>query len=368
MRGSPSSRCPPSAEAPARVPPTRSTAARAPRRAVWRPGVGRLDRGSLGVVAANFAPALELAADLVLRPTFPEAGVGEERALQLAAIRRAFDSSSQRPLALAQRDLFGNHPYGIPVLGDEDSTGRIGAADLAAWWRDHVAAEDLTIVVVGDVEQAAATALVERAFAAAPRHAKARAAVRAPRAPATRTETIEFRERKQSAIVLAFAAPLPSDPDAPRLALLQEVTSGLAGTLFAELRGKRSLAYTVFATYQPRRSGGLAVAYLASDAAKEAEAKEALLSELRRLAVDGFDGEVLARGKSALAGSTLIDLETNGDLAAEIASNYLLGLGLDWTDRRLAAARSTTLEELRATAARVFGADRFATAILRGKS
>lgn len=322
----------------------------------------------MDVISANLRPALELFAEVALRPTFPDQGVREERALQLAAIRRAFDSSIQRPQALALADLWPTHPYGLPGAGTEDSVGALGAADLAAWWRGHLAAEDATIVIVGDVAEGAARELVERAFAALPRRGAPRPALRKPAAPPTRTETVEYRDRKQSAIVMAFAGPAPSDPEAARLELLQNVTSGLAGTLFAELRGRRSLAYTVFAGYQPRREGGLAFAYLATEAAKENEAKEALLSELRKLATDGFGETELATAKSSFAGSTKIDLQTNGQLRDELARGALYGTGLDSTAKRLSIARATTLDELRTTAANWFGAERFATAILRGKA
>jgi zinc protease len=322
----------------------------------------------LEVVSSNLQPALALLADVVLRPTFPEEGVAEERALQVAAIRRAFDSSTQRPQLLALADLWPTHPYGLPAVGSEDSVSQLRAADLGAWWRAHLAAEDATIVVVGDVAATAARELVEKTFAALPKRGSARPALRAPAPPPTRTETVEFRDRKQSAIMMTFPAPGPSDPEAARLELLQNVTSGLAGTLFAELRGRRSLAYTVFAGYQPRREGGLGLAYLATEAAKENEAKEALLAELRRLATDGFGEKELATAKSAFAGATKIELQTNAAQRDELARGVLFGTGLDAVEKRLAIAQATTLAELRATAAKVFGAERFATAIVRGKA
>lgn len=323
---------------------------------------------SIDVVAANLAPALELLADVVLRPDFPADGVLEERALQLAAVRRGFDSSVQRPLQLAGLELWPTHPYGLPANGTEDSLAALDGARVAAWWRDHLAAEDTVIVVVGDAAADDVRVRIERAFDALPRRGVPRPAVRAPLPPPTRTEKIEYRDRRQSAIVAAFAAPPPGDPEAARLELLESLTSGLAGTLFAELRGRRSLAYTVFAGYSPRAAAGILYAYLATDAAKEPEARDALLAELRRLGVDGFGEEDLARAKSALAGSIRIDLETNGQLRSELASNALLGLGPDATERLLQVARATTLDELRATAARWFGAERFALAILRGRA
>ena len=321
----------------------------------------------LEVVSSNLRPALDLFADVVLRPTFAAEGIEEERALQIASARRDFDSSFRRPQALALADLWPTHPYGLPGVGTEDSISSIATADVGRWWSDHLAAEDATIIVVGDVSAAGARELLESAFAGLPKRGAARATVRPPAPPPTRTETVEYRDRKQSAIVMAFAGPPPSSPEAARLELLQNVTSGLAGTLFAELRGRRSLAYTVFAGYQARRAGGLAFAYLATEASKEPEASAALLAELRRLAVDGFDEQQLATAKSAFAGSTKIDLQTNGQIRDELARGVIYGTGLDAAAARLATARATTLAQLRETAATWFGVERFATAVLRGK-
>jgi len=322
----------------------------------------------LDVISANLSPAVDLLAEVILRPTFPEAGVGEERALQIAAIRRAFDSSSQRPQQLVFADLWPSHPYGLPGLGTEDSVSALGAASVSAWWRDHLAAEDATIVIVGDVSADAARALAEARFAALPKRGTPRAPLRQPPPPPTRTEAIEYRDRKQSAIAMVFPAPPPTDPEAARLELLQNVTSGLAGTLFAELRGRRSLAYTVFETYQPRREGGALVAYLATEAAKEKEASEALLAELRRLATDGFDEKQLETAKAAFAGTVKIDHQTNGQVRDELAQGAIYGTGLDAVEKRLEIGRATTLAELRATALRWFGAERFATGIVRGRA
>ncbi|MCB1007267.1 MAG: insulinase family protein, partial [Acidobacteria bacterium] len=322
----------------------------------------------LDVLRDNLRPALDLVADVALRPTFPAEGVEEERALQLAAIRRGFDSSFQRPAALAYGALYGTHPYGLPSVGTADSVAAAGAGDLAAWWRGLATADNAVLLLVGDVDAAEGRALVERAFADLPRGDVARTAVRTPQPPPARLETIEYRDRKQSAIVMLFPAPPPTHPDAPKLELLQRVTSGLAGTFFAELRGRRSLAYTVFAGYQPRREGGAFLAYLASDAAKEPEAKEALIEELRKLATDGFTADDMARGKSSYAGATRIGLQTNRAQLGDLIANHVLGLGLDGTEKTLAAAEATSLEELRAAAGRYAGQEAFVTAILRGKA
>jgi zinc protease len=323
---------------------------------------------SVAVEASNLRPAVELLADVVLHPTFPAEGVERERALQLAAIKRSFDSSIQRPIALATAQVFPGHAYGLPRIGTEAAVAKLGRDALEAWWRRSVALEDAVLFVVGDVDAEAAKSLLDEAFAALPKRGRAREATAAPLPLPARTELVEFRDRKQSAIVLAFPSVPAGHADAPVLALVQNATSGLAGTFFAELRGRRSLAYTVFVSPDLRQEGGTVFAYLASEAKKEEEGRSALLAEMRRLAADGLSEEDVARGKSAYAGSTKIDLQTNAALLLDYADNLFLGLGLDGTEKRLAAARQATLADVRKVAERLFAAETFTTAVLRGKS
>ena len=87
-------------------------------------------------------------------------------------------------------------------------------------------------------------------------------------------EVVEVRDRKQSATAIAFPTVPPQHPDWMALRLIQDVVSGLAGTFFGELRGRRSLAYTVFAGDASRDLAGAFVGYIASEASKEAEARQ----------------------------------------------------------------------------------------------
>jgi zinc protease len=320
------------------------------------------------VEASNLRPAVELLADVVLHPTFPADGVEGERALQLATIKRSFDSSIQRPIALALSQLYPSHPYGLPRIGNEGAVAGLDRDDLAAWWKQRIAAEDATVIVVGDVAAGAAKELLEQAFRELPKRGSARAATPAPLPLPARIETVEFRDRKQSAIVLAFQTVPASHEDAPEIALIQNATSGLAGTFFAELRGRRSLAYTVFVGPDLRKEGGLVYAYLASEASKEEEARTALLTEMRRLADDGLTEDDLRRAKSSYAGSTKIDLQTNAAVLFDYADNLFLGLGLDGTKKRLEAAQKSTLAEVEDAAKRHLTVESFTTAVLRGKS
>ncbi|MCI0415960.1 insulinase family protein, partial [bacterium] len=266
---------------------------------------------NLSILSKNYKAGIELLADVLMNPSFPQEGVNEERFEQVAAMKRSLDSSLQRPFQLASEALYGSHPYGLPPLGYQTSVSGITSESLREWWQKHVVADDTIVLIVGDISAEEAKSQAEHYFGKLSKRSEVWPVVPAPSIPSARMEIVEYRDRKQSAIVLAFPTVVRTNPEWPILRLLGNVTSGLAGTFFAELRSKQALAYTVFARDSSRVGHGAFVAYMATEATKEPQAREALLKEIRRLASDGFNQEDVNRAKSSFAGTTKIILQTN---------------------------------------------------------
>ena len=321
---------------------------------------------SLDVVSRNVRPAVALLADVALHPTFPEKGLEEEKHLQKAAIRRNADSATTRPIQLMYEVMYGNHPYALPAEGYASSVDVASADALRAWWQERVTADDALIVIVGDIHADDAKQIAEEAFASLPKRTTPRASASLPLTAQGRADVIEYRDRRQSAIVIGFPAVRFTDEDYVPLRVLQQVSSGMSGTLFSELRGKRSLAYTVYSNVNPSGQGGPFIAYMATDAAKEDDARKGLLGELRRHAQDAFDDARLVRAKSQLAGGSRLQRQTNASHVNDIANEHFLGLGLGFQDRFVAAALKVTLDDVKKAAAKYVGSDNYVMAIVRG--
>jgi zinc protease len=323
---------------------------------------------SVDVVSRNVRPVTSLLADVVLHPTFDEKGVSEEKHLQKAAIRRTADSATARPSQLMYEALYRNHPYALTAEGYVTSVDAIDPAALRAWWQQHVTADDALVLIVGDLHADDAKQIAEEAFGKLPKRTTPRVVAALPLMPNGRSDVIEYRDRKQSAIVIGFPAVGYTHADYAPLRLLQQITSGLSGTLFSELRGKRSLAYTVFSSIVPAKQGGTYFAYLATDAAKEEDARKGLLSELRRHAEDAASEAHLTRAKSSLVGQSRLQRQTNQSHVGELAHAHFLELGLDFTERFLATAQAQTLNDVKKAAAKYLGGENYVMAIVRGKS
>jgi len=106
---------------------------------------------------------------------------------------------------------------------------------------------------------------------------------------------------------------------------------------------------------------------MATDAAKEKQAKEALLKEIRRLATDGITQADLDRAKSSYAGSTKINLQTNDAIVGNLAGNFFYGVGFDFTDRLLETTSKITLDEVRGAAKKYLSGENFVAAVQSGK-
>jgi zinc protease len=321
------------------------------------------------VIARNARPAVSLLADVILNPSFPANQLQEEKHLQNAAIKRNADSATARPTQLLYEALYRNHPYALPSDGYVTSVDATSDAALRSWWQQHVTADDAVIVIAGDINAADAKQLAEEAFAKLPKRSGATPVMAAlPLVPSGRSDAIEFRDRKQSAIAIGFPAVSYSHPDYVKLRTLEEISSGLSGTLFTELRSRRSLAYSVGGRIDPAGQGGTFIGYLASEASKEPEAVKGLVEELRRLGKDAATEQNLARAKSTMAGVAKLQRQTNIAHVSEAARNHFLGLGLDFTDRMLSEAQKQTLDDIKAAATKYFGSDNYVMAIVRGKS
>jgi zinc protease len=330
---------------------------------VWEDGFGFAISG----VDRFFEPALSVLADVLLAPAFPAEGITREKALQVAALRRSQDSAGERPFQLFREAAFRGHPYGLGERGSEATIASIDRAALEAWWRESIVADRALVVVVGNADAEDVRRLVEEKLGRLPRATSPLRAVPPTAPPGKVTEAIEARDRKQTAMVVAFPTVSPAHPDWMSLRLLQSVTSmGLSGTFYRELRARRSLAYVVFARQQSYAKGGVFVGYLAGEASKETGARAALLEQFAKTRGEGVVAEDVVRAKAYYAGTTRIGREESSDRVTELGRNYVLEAPLDFVDRTLAAVPGITVDQLHAVAARYFGGDNYVYAAVRG--
>ena len=107
---------------------------------------------SLDTLERHVSSSMELMADVALRPSFPEVELERLRKQVLDAILQDRANPNATAGRVVRKVLFGGeHPYGWPVGGDEESVKGLAREDLEAFYRTHYTPADACLIMVGDV-------------------------------------------------------------------------------------------------------------------------------------------------------------------------------------------------------------------------
>jgi len=172
---------------------------------------------SLNAFKGNLDASLELFADVVLNPAFPEADFKRRQEQRVAAIQREKSAPVSIGLRVLPRLLYGPaHAYGGPFsgTGTEASVARLTPADMAAFHGAWFRPNNATLVVVGDISLDEFLPKVERLFSAWPRGDVPRKNIGPVPLPERPTVTIVDRPGSiQSAVFVGNVAPPKATPD-----------------------------------------------------------------------------------------------------------------------------------------------------------
>ncbi len=324
---------------------------------------------SIGVAAEflsrDFATGLGLVTDAMQHPTFRPDELRRVKQIALGRIRQHHDEPQHVVRDLFAATLYGDHPYGRPMLGDEASVARIHRDDVQTYWRSLLHPANLVVSIVGDVSLEEVARQVEQQFPLRQAGAFAAKTFPDPPRPHGFAPRAEHRPKEQAHIMLGFLGCRIGSPDENALQLLNAALSGQGGRLFFELRDQMHLAYSVHAFQREGIERGSFGVYIGTGHQTTDLALSALREQIRRVIAEPPRGAELARAKRYLIGSAQLDLQTGGSLSLVMALNELLGVGYRAHLRFAERVRRVTDGQMAAVVRRYLDADNMAAAIVR---
>lgn len=302
---------------------------------------------SLKTVSSDFTEMLELLAELMRSPAFPDAEVELERRLALQGIR----SMQEQPFAVANAQLrqllYGNHPYALSSLGTEDTVAQLDRAALQTYHQTYFRPDNLIISIVGRIDSATAIALVDQFFGDWPLPQTPLPALDL-HIPTAKPERVATEQDTQQAIImLGYLAASVQKPDHIVLKVLSTyLGNGLSSRLFVELREKRGLAYDVSAFYPTRIDTSHFVTYIGTAPDNTAVALEGLHHEVQRLHETQLTSEELQTAKNKLLGQYALGKQTNAQIAQIFGWYETLNLGIAFDETFQQSVAAVTAEEI----------------------
>lgn len=311
---------------------------------------------SVNVLRPELTNGLALWADMLLRPSFPEAEVAREIERQVAALKQQEDHPSFIAFRELRRAAYGEHPFALNREGSPDSLAALTRPQVAAFHAGLVSAGNAVLSVFGDVKFEEVRGLIAEAFAAMSAGTRQQNED-LPTVPPHAGRTIAVpKEKKQAFLVAGFPTVPLTHPDRAVLDLIDEACSDMASRFFEAIREKHGLAYSVGATQVLGMCPGLFAFYLSTSPEKLDFAQAELVKEIHALAADGLTEAEIERARKTWIGKQAMQQQHNGGLAHVCALDELYGLGFHHSTAVLERVRSITHEEIRDICARYFSA------------
>ncbi len=309
--------------------------------------------------------AMQVASDLVFRPTLDAREIEREKDVVAQEIAEAFDTPDDHVFEMAQTRAWTGQPLGRPILGSVDSLKPISRASIADWRARLYSPDRMVVAASGAVEEAELLELAVRWFGGeAPTPAETPAVPRFTGGDAALSRRIE-----QANIVFQLPAASAVDPAYPAARLMTEILGGgMASRLFQSAREERGLAYAIDAYHEPYEDAGVLGIYAGAAADRAVELAQVCAAELRTLAEEGPTAAELSRAKAVLNAGLWMSDESPAARAGRAAAQVLIFGALIPSQTTADRTLAQTADDVRAAAAAALAPRRVATAVLGPKA
>jgi len=253
--------------------------------------------------------AVDALADMLLAPQVDPDELRREREVILEEIRQGADDPARGVAQSLFATAFVAHPYRRPVIGTPESVQRLGEHDLLEFFRSYYVADNLTLVVAGDVDPARVRRRIEHRFRGMPSGRPARQIAEEPAQVAPRA-ACAYRELCEAYLAVGFHVPAARHPDVAAL----DVAAILLGQsesarLPRMLRDRDGIATSAYANVHALRDPGLFVLSATSRPGAAQRTVGALADHALGLVTE-LDDDELAKARIAAESAFVRQLET----------------------------------------------------------
>ena len=302
----------------------------------------------------NIIPALEIFADVVLRPHLEDDEVEPIRALTLQGLQSLEDDPGSQVIYELRRRHFPD-PWGRPAPGTPEGVAAVDPAGLRDFFERSYRPNGTILGVAGAIDWPALRDAVGRLFDGwSPRDEPT--IIDRPAGP-SRDHIV--RETQQIQIALAYPTETVGSPDYYLARAAVAILGGYSSArLFTEVREKRGLCYSVYASYESQRDRAAVLCYAGTSPDRAQQTLDVTLAEIDRLCAEGVDDEELDTMRAGLKSSLIMQQESSLSRSSSLASDWFHLGRVRPLDEIAGALDALTPESVSAFAARQSTADR----------
>jgi zinc protease len=297
--------------------------------------------------------ALDVLADAMMNSTLPP----EEYIKEQEVIRREFAMGFDDPDRMIGLLLFATayqrHPYRLPVIGQMEVYNQLTQEQVMQYYKSRYVPNNLTFVIVGDVDAAKIHQQLADFFKAYPERSLKPVYIPAEPPQLGRRDVHEEFPTELTRLSLAWHVPEVTHPDVPALDLLSSILGeGKSSRLYRKIRDEAGLAYGISSfSYTPGDPGILGLDATADPKNRE-KVQDLALQIVEELKKSGVTADELNKAKKMSLSHHLGSLTTMRGQASDIGSNWLLTRNLNFSRDYLDAVQRVTVDDIKRVAAK----------------
>ena len=205
----------------------------------------------MSALKANLDASLDIYADVILHPAFPEADFARLQKQVLVGIQQEKANPIQMALRVYPRYLYGKeHAYGLPLTGSgyETTVSKLTRDDLVKFHQTWFKPNNATLIVVGDISLKDVTAKFEKLFKDWKRGETPKKNISTVNLPAKPVVYLMDKPGAQQSIIFAGHVTLPyANPDETAVETMNNILGGdFVSRINMNLREDKHWAYGAF--------------------------------------------------------------------------------------------------------------------------
>jgi predicted Zn-dependent peptidase len=269
--------------------------------------------------AENLADALDLYADIILRPQLKEDQFELARQLAIDSVH-ALDDDPRQKVMLKLREQFYPSPLGRSTLGNIEDLTKLTAKSTEKIVKKNFNFSETIFAVAGKYDFDAVAAQIEKLFKANSEKPLEATGLGVKGGAYTHLDN----DGAQVHIGLMTETVKPTEEDYYNARVAVSVLSGgMSARLFTEVREKRGLCYAIGARYHGLKEAAGILCYAGTTPETGQETLDCVIGEFNRLS-EGISEEEIQRAKVGLKAALILQSESSSSRAGGIASDYYM--------------------------------------------
>jgi len=298
--------------------------------------------------------ALDVIADMLRHPSFPEDELIKERDVVIQEIKQSIDTPDEVVFDYLQAQAFANQGLGSNILGPEENIRKFTRNDLYGYLTTNYAAENMVVCAVGNIKHEQLVKYASERFS----DLQPKVSFEITPQKYCGGFRSEKRDIEQVHMAIGFEAyPYYNNKYFSAMLLSNVLGGGTSSRLFREIRDKRGLVYSVYSFSNSHTGSGMLGIYAGTTHNELPILMPVLCDEIKRICNEKITPLELHRAQIQMKSTILMAMESSSSVSEVLARQHLIYNRIIPIKEMVENIESVTQDEILNTAQHIFSSN-----------